>query len=476
MSGRFSNGETKVRPGVYFRETSNGGVELTGASNGVVGVAFKANWGPLGEIVTLESPSEIRDKFGLNDPDNGSNVAILEDVFLGGASIVKAVRVGTGGTKAAITLKDTASTPANVVTLTAKYAGTRALSVTIKDSLSVTSKRECIIYSGTEELCKVLFDKGGAGEVDAIVAAINASADCVVTASKVAAGNGLLAALTQSSFTTAGVSPTITNSDYSTALDLLEAETFNTLCVDSDDTAVHALVKSFINRAGDAGLLAIACIGEPTSVAYATRKSNGASFNTPNVVYALNGFKIGNEVYEGWKAAAVLAGIIAFLPANDSPTHTVIPGATELVGALTNTQIIECLQSGCIVFTLSQTGAVWIEQGINTLVTLNTNQDAGWKKIRRTKTRYELITRILRNSESIIGTVANDSNGRQTFIAIANGVINQMIAEGKLLSGEVVEDPANPARGDSAWFIISVIDLDSIEKVYLTYRFSFSED
>ena len=103
-------------------------------------------------------------------------------------------------------------------------------------------------------------------------------------------------------------------------------------------------------------------------------------------------------------------------------------------------------------------------------------EDPGWKKIRRVKTRFELITRILRNSEGIIGSVNNDSNGRQTFIAIANGVINQMIAEGKLLSGEVVEDTANPARGDSAWFIISVVDLDSIEKVYLTYQFSFSED
>lgn len=84
--------------------------------------------------------------------------------------------------------------------------------------------------------------------------------------------------------------------------------------------------------------------------------------------------------------------------------------------------------------------------------------------------------RINENSESIIGNVGNDSNGRQTFIAIANGVINQMISEGKLVSGEVVEDAKNPAKGDSAWFTISVVDLDSIEKVYITYQFMFSEE
>ena len=51
-----------------------------------------------------------------------------------------------------------------------------------------------------------------------------------------------------------------------------------------------------------------------------------------------------------------------------------------------------------------------------------------------------------------------------------------MIAEGKLLAGAVYEDPANPAKGDSAWFVIDVYDLDSIEKVYITYKFHFSED
>lgn len=474
MSGRYSNGETKVRPGIYFRETNGGGADLTGARNGVVAVAFKSNWGPLGEVVTLESPAEITERFG-DDSGSDSNVAILNKIFLGGASQIKAIRVGSGGTTASITLKDNASSAADVVTLTAKYAGTRALSVTIKDSLSVTTQRECIIYSDTKELMKVTFAKGE-GEVDALVTAINESTASIVTATKVAAGSGVLASLTQTNFTTAGVSPTITNADYDAAFAVLEAATWNVLCVDTNDTAVHALVKAFVNRANDAGLMGVAVVGEPTDVAYATRKTDCAAFNSMNVIYVLNGFKIGDEIYEGFNAAAVVAGLIAYLPANDSPTHKVISGATEIVGPLTNTQVVECLSAGAIVFTASASGSVWIEQGINTLTVLSADQDAGWKKIRRTKTRFELIQRILENTESIIGNVNNDSNGRQTFISIANGVINQMIAEGKLLSGSVYEDPSNPAKGDSAWFVIEVIDLDSIEKVYITYRFQFAEE
>ena len=475
MAGRYSIGETKVRPGIYFRQENGGGNDNLGATNGIVGVAFKANWGPLGKVVTLEDPSDIAAIFG-DDSVSGSNVKILNAIFAGGASQILAVRVGTGGTKAAITLKDTTSgTPIDVVTLTAKYAGTRALSVTIKDSLSITTMRECIVYAGTTELSKVLFAKGSAGEVEALVTAINASEDCVVTATKVAAGNGLLAAVSQSAFTTAGASPTITSTDYSDAFTLLEATKWNTICIDSDDTSIHALLSAFINRANDAGLMGIAVLGEPTSVAYATRKADAAAFNSENVVYCLNGFTIGGEDYEGWRAAALVAGYIAFLPSNDSLTHKIIPNATAVVGALTNTQVVECLQSGCLVFTVSASGAVWVEQGINTLVTLRSDQDAGWKKIRRTKTRFELIDRINVNSEGVIGNVNNDDNGRATLLAIINGVGAEMIAEGKLQIFEASESTTNLPKGDSAWFVISVLDNDSMEHIYLTYMFRFAE-
>ncbi len=476
MAGSFNQGETKVRPGVYYRYENGGGLDLSGALNGVAAVAFKANWGPLGKVITISDPSEINTIFG-DDSGSNSNVGILRKIFQGGASQIKAVRVGSGGTKAAITLKDTTDgTAADVVTLTAKYAGTRALSVTIKDSLTVNTLRECIIYAGTTELCTVTFAKGSAGEVDALVAAINGSEDSVVIATKVAAGNGILAAVTQSTFTTAGVSPTITSTDYDSAFTLLEASEWNTICVDSDDSAVHLLLKTFINRANDAGLLAIAVVGEPTSVALETRRTRAASYNSPNFVYVLNGVQIGDTVYEGMNAAAVIAGLIAYVPSNRSLTHMVISGATEIVGPLTNTQIIDCLKSGCLVFTKAKSGACQIEQGITTLVTLAGNQDAGWKKIRRAKTRYELMSRINENTEPLIGQIDNDSNGRATIIAVANGVMADMISEHKLQEGTCVEDANNPAKGDSAWFVLEVLDLDSIEKIYLDYRFHFAAD
>ena len=158
-------------------------------------------------------------------------------------------------------------------------------------------------------------------------------------------------------------------------------------------------------------------------------------------------------------------------------THTVISGATTLNEALTNAQIKKALKSGCIVLSLSKSRQVWIEKAINTLVNLAANQDAGWKKIRRVKTRYELMNRIEGTVEPMIGTVDNDADGRAAIIAAAQRVVDAMAGEKKLLpGGTVTEDANNPATGDSAWFIVAVDDLDSIETIYLTFRFRFAAD
>ena len=93
-----------------------------------------------------------------------------------------------------------------------------------------------------------------------------------------------------------------------------------------------------------------------------------------------------------------------------------------------------------IVLSTNTTGQIWIDSAINTLVTPSDNQDDGWKKIRRTKTRYELITRCNDQADSLIGKVDNDTNGRATVVSQLQGIVNAMVNEGKLVSGTVTEN------------------------------------
>jgi hypothetical protein len=127
-----------------------------------------------------------------------------------------------------------------------------------------------------------------------------------------------------------------------------------------------------------------------------------------------------------------------------------------------------------LVFTQNANGLVQIEYGITTFLIPTTELDEGWKKIRRVRTRDELINRVVLSTDPLIGRINNDANGQATVISIINGVINQMIAEGGLLSGQAVLDETKPPQGDSAWFKIEADDLDSLEKSYFEFGFRFT--
>ncbi|CEP67883.1 Tail sheath protein [Moorella glycerini] len=466
----FQVGEQKIRPGVYVRVTNIGEPAVAVVPQGIVAALLRASWGPLGQVVTLENADAITATYG-----SGGTLDVAAEAFRGGCRRVLAYRLGTGGTKATLTLKDTAATPADVVTLTAKYEGIRGndFKITIRDSLTDATKRELLVYEGTTLRQTITFAKG-TGEPQALVDAVTASNSPWITATKLADGNGTLAAINQQALA-GGTDPTVTGTDYSAGLSAIEAIDWNVLAVDTEDPATHTTVQTYIDRVRNEGKRVLAVVGEPTSVALTTRLANAAAFNDPPIIYVANGFKGSDGVArEGYKAAARVAGMVAAAQITDSLTHAVVRNATELVGALTNAEIEQAIQSGALVFTMSAQKQVQIEYGINTFVTPTADMDAGWKKIRRVRTRDNLMDRIAATWDPLIGKINNSPDGRATLIASAQGIINTMIAEGALLAGTIYEDPNNPPAGDSAWFVAQVDDLDSAEKVYATFAFRFA--
>lgn len=468
MAGTFIVGETKTRPGVYQRRYKTGAGASAGARNGIGLGLIRANWGPLNEVVDFTPDTNVNKIFGSGNTEN-----LITEMFTGGLTSGHFVRIGTGGTAPSITLKDDAATGVNVVTITGAYVGDRAFTVSIRDSLTGDG-RECIIYEGTTEFCKVSFAADGA-EVDGLVAAINDNLTDF-KASKLAAGSGTMATITQSAMI-AGTQPTTTTAEYSAGLDALFSVFGNCLCVDTDDVAVHALVQAWIDKVYATGGYAMACLSEPKTVAVDTRMQHAAAFNDEKITYVLNSAKSSaGAVYAGWINAARIGGMIASVASNLSLTHTVVSGYAELNEALTPSQIEAALKKGCIVLTTNSAGQVWIEQGINTLITPDGNMDEGWKKIRRVKTRFELQQRVGDTLDALIGKINNDPDGRATIIGAIKGVISRMVGEKKLLQGDAYEDETNPAQGDSAWFIIEVDDIDSVEFIYLAYRFRFAAE
>lgn len=465
MAGTFILGETKVRPGSYFNIRKKGGNAAAGIMNGVTAVIFKADFGPLNTAVELSAEDGYEQTFGTRLTTDA-----IREAIAGGAKTIIACRVGNGGTQGTIALKDTAKEDA--LSITAKYPGDKDFTVTVRGKLSDSTLKECIFYTGTTEFEKVEF-VSGEGEAKALADAL-ASSKNFKAELKADKESALLETISQSVFTK-GTNPQTTTGDYANAFAQVEAHEFNTICLDTEDTEIHLLLQSFVNRIFDAGSLAQAVVAEKHTVDLETRTKHAAAFNDEKMNYVLNAWvdEQGTAI-DGYQTAARIAGMIGAVAANSSLTHTVIRGFTEILEKLTNTDMVSAEKRGCIVLSYNKAKQVWIDNAINTLITPADNQDDGWKKIRRVKTRFELIRRINTTTDDLVGKVDNDNNGRATVISQVQGVGDSMREEGKLVACAVTESSAYKADGDSAWFDIDVIDKDSMEHIYLTFLFRFS--
>lgn len=473
MSATYNLGEQKIRPGVYRRYEKAGTSSVVSAIYGVFAIPVQAEFGPLGAVTVHTEASTLKKLYGTS----GTVDAALS-LFDGGATKVLAYRLGTGGTKGTLDLKDTTTgTAVAVVTLTTRYETDKTFSVTVREKLADDTRKEFLVYDGTNLLETLEFAADGTTEVATLIETIN-NQSAYFTASKKADGNGTIAEVSTSSVT-AGTAPTVVNNDYSTAFDAFEAYKWNMLVLDTVSTEVQAVAKAYVDRIFNTGALGVVALGEPTkTVTYANRLAHAKAFNDEKVIYLGSGYKNADGVdVDGYLAIATQAGIIGSTPSNKSVTHMVIPNAVDTLETLTNGQYEDAIKSGLLLLSVNDEGQVWFDSAINTLVTPAANQDDGWKKIRRTSTRFELFDRIDRTLAPLIGRINCDSEGIADVVTAGQKVIDAMVQEKKLqLGAKFSENTAIPYASDYAYFVIEALDYDSLEKIYLTYQFKFAEE
>lgn len=470
MAVFFKEGETKKRPGVFQRYTNTGFDTLVGGRDGICAIPVKAPWGPLGKVVKNTLKSDLSKNYGAGTYGEGYTVPAAEAMFDGGAATVYTYRLGAGGTKASKEIT-------TGLTATAKYPGTMALSVAVQEKLGDSTVKQILVYVGTAQVESWSFAADGANEGANLIAAVAKSNYIDVTGS--AATVPVLAVA--SGALEGGANPTITNEDYSKAFAALEPYYYNTIALDVDDDAsmtLSLLLQAYKENAFQYGKNGLAVVGEKVLVSFENRCAHARAFNDAKVVYLGGGYKAGDVSKDGVMAICYTAGVIASTPANHGITHTIVNGATELCESLTYSQYEQAIESGMLMLSMSPDGSVWYDSGVNTLVSPETGvQDDGWKKIRRTKVRFELFDRLDRALAPKVGRVSADTDGVADIVQTGQRVVTAMVGEDKLLPGAVFcEDPENPYTGDSGWFIIQSDDIDSLEKIYLHYQFRNSQN
>lgn len=470
MAVHFNEGETKKRPGLFQRYSNNGNDTLAGAKDGICAIPVKASWGPLGKVVKNTQKSDLTKNYGAGTYGTGYTIPAAAEMFNGGAATVYTYRLGTGGTKASKEL-------GSGLTVTAKYPGAYPISVAVQEKLGDSTMKQFLVYANTALVETWNFAADTKAEGANLIAAVAGSNYIEVTGS--AATVAVLPVA--SGALSGGADPTVTNEDYSKAFAALEPYFYNAIALDVDDDkdmTLSLLLQEYKENAYKFGKYGHSVVGEKTTVAFETRCAHARAFNDAKVVYLGGGWKSGNESKDGVLAICHTAGVIASTPANKGITHAVIKGATELCEDLTYSQYEQAIESGMLMVSMATDGSIWYDSGVNTLTSPEMGiQDEGWKKIRRSKVRFEAFDRLDRALAPKVGRVSADTDGIADIIQTGQRVLNAMVSEGKLLPGAVFcEDPANPCTGDSAWFLVQIDDIDSLEKIYLHYQFRYSQN
>ena len=472
MGQTYMAGQTMNRPGVYQRSVNRGTNPSAGVTENSVAIPIQAEWGPLDKVTVHKSMFSVLAMYG-----TGKTVDAAIALLKGGAPQVYCIRLdkattdtsGTAGAKASLEILSEGGDAA--VTITAKYAGSKEIKVQTRVKVADTSK-EILVYSGTTQLEAIPFAIGtGVNEVENLVAAVASSAYITATA-----GSGTIVPIKDLTPLAGGADPTITTASYTEAFNKLEVYDFTHIALDTVDKTVQAVLRTWVNRVFNDGKWIVAVMGDNNKDKAFTDSiaSSIACNDKKNVYFGHWGYDEEGNVVDGYIMAALVAGAIANTPSNKSIVHTTVPGIVSIV-PFTNSEYSTAIESGLLLASYSPSGAVWFDSGVNTLVNLDADEDAGWKKIRRVATRFELFRRLDQALATLVGKVNCDADGIAQAVQKGMGVINAMVTEDKLhAGGSFYEDPENPHGADSAWFIIDVDDIDSLEKIYLKYQFRFS--
>jgi len=416
---------------------------MTVGDRGTAAILLPLPWGPDDGLIDVYS-DELADgrsisKIGLTAMDPAAKLlaAMLSNCYL-----AKVMRANTGGSAATATETG--------LTVSAKYAGTLGNKITVavepNDLLfRVTTfvdgiARDSQIVAEIEELEAndyVTFSGTGAPPISAGIALAGGTDGAYVEATR-----------------------------YAQYFNALKTAFWQVAAVTTDTPAIKNATVAFVETLRDRqGRYVQAVV------------PNYSAADHEGVVSVLNSCDIDGVDFTPAEAAALVAGLMAGTPIasnaarSASNTGYVIRGATKIAPELEEDAIKAALQSGHIVFTRNQSGAVKIEQDINSLNTFTPEKGRMFRKNRVVRTLDEIGTTAKSKWEdSYMGRVSNDEDGRAMFRADMVSYLTELQRIGAI-QGFAGSEDVQVSQGDnpdSVLCVIRVTPVDSMEFLYLT--------
>lgn len=445
MAGGTWSSQNKVRPGVYIRFKSGTPLGLNVGERGTVTIPKALSWGPVGQVMTVDAGADMAPFTGY-DATNAKN-RFLNEIFKGSnrTAAPKAVLLyRLSAADAAV-----AEVTSGVLTAKANYPGVRGNDI----SVVIT---ELVDAAGTFTVSTVLdgeiVDQQTAETADTLIA------NDYVTFS----GTGALTATTGVPLV-GGTDGTVSAAAYSDYLQAIEPYKFDIMIYDGSDTTVQDAMVAFIKRiADDSGQysqLVASGLTNPDS-RYVINVENGVALSDDTVLTAA-------------EATWWVGGAQAGAKYNQSLTYASYPSAKEASPKLTNSQYVEALSKGKLVF-FAEDGQVKVEQDINSLVSFTPDIGKVYRKNRVMRLCNTIANDVYRQfSDNFIGAVNNNEDGRSRFKAAIVGYLLDIQANQGIQNFTADDVEVLPGTDIDAIVVnIAIQAVDAVEKIYMTIEVS----
>ena len=431
MAGGTWEKQNKIRPGAYINFKSRKNISTQIGERGIATIPLVLPWGVEKEVITIQADDDLSKVLGINIADD--SVLLIREVFKKAKTLLL-YRLNEG-TKATTTIEN--------LTVQAKYTGTKGNDITIvvQNNIDDADIFEVItIFEGNK------VDKQMVKTIDELK-----SNDYVEFK-----GEGQLK-------TTAGISlnggenGTINNQNYTDYLSAIEPYDFHIIGIPTKESSIKAIATTFIKRLKEEGKQVQLVL------------ENYPEADSENVISVKNGVVLsdGSKITSD-KAVAFVTGATAGANVNQSNTYLQYDDAIDVDIKYTNKEIIEALNNGEIVFTVSNKKVV-IEQDINTFKTFTEYKGRDYRKNKIIRTLFEVNNGIkILWETNYIGKGNNNEDGRNLF---KKGIIKFLEKlQGIGAIENVVPEDIEVERGEDKDSVISKIGVqpvDSPEKLYM---------
>ena len=372
--GSFTT-QNKELPGAYINFVSAASASATLSARGIATMPLELDWGVEGEVFEITNEDfQKRSQKILGYAYDHAKLKGLRDLFIG-AKTLYAYRLNGGGAKAANTFAE------------ARYSGIRGndIKIVIQANADDEAKFDVITYLGT-----VAVDTQTVAKVADLVAndyvVFKADAVLAVTAATPLEG---------------GTNGEVNGASYQAYLDRIEAYTYNTMGVVTDDETIIKLFNAFNKRLRDEMGIKFQLV----------TYNNAADF--------MGIISVKNKVTdEGWSVASLVywvTGIQAGCEVNKSCQNKKYDGEFTVDVAYTQTQLKQCIKNG--EFVLHRVNSdIRVLDDINTMVTTSDTCGDVFKDNQTIRVIDQLGNddAVLFNTK-YLGVVPNNASGRTSL-------------------------------------------------------------